>query len=291
MLLTRELLQTVAGIAQRAGAEIMEVYQRTSTPDVISKADDSPLTEADLRANAVIVSALAELAPQIPLISEESAEVPFAERKNWQRFWLVDPLDGTREFLSRNGEFTVNIALVENGEPVLGVVYVPVTGISYLGLIARNQSAGNGAWKCLPDNVWQEIRCSSLPPAAKWSSTTLRVIASRRHHEGPLADLLANLSRHFADLQMSSMGSSLKMCLLAEGKADVYPRLAPTSEWDTAAAHAVLKAAGGDIFDLSLKTLENNQKAGMLNPYFLASADISAPWVSLLHELNNNTGQ
>jgi 3'(2'), 5'-bisphosphate nucleotidase len=290
MLLTRELLQTVGGIAKRAGAEIMEVYQRTSAPDVISKADESPLTEADLRANAVIVSALAELAPQIPIISEESAEVPFAERKNWQCFWLVDPLDGTREFLSGNGEFTVNIALVENGAPVLGVVHVPVTGISYLGLKA-DANADNGAWKCLSDKTWQEIQCRSLPPASKWSSTTLRVIASRRHHEGPLRDLLAKLSLHFADLQMSSLGSSLKMCLLAEGKADFYPRLAPTSEWDTAAAHAVLKAAGGDIFDLSLKTLEYNQKAGMLNPYFLASADVSAPWVSLLHELNNNTGQ
>lgn len=286
MLLTRELLQTVGEIAQRAGTEIMEVYKRDSQPEIINKADDSPLTEADLRANAVIVSALADLTPQIPIISEESAEVPFAQRKNWHRLWLVDPLDGTREFLSGNGEFTVNIALVENGVPVLGVVYVPVTGVSYLGLAAAGPSAENGAWKCSADNDWQAIHCRRLPPSSKWSATTLRVIASRRHHEAPLTGLLTRLSLHFADLQMSSMGSSLKMCLLAEGQADFYPRLAPTSEWDTAAAHALLRAAGGEIFDQSLKTLKYNQKAGMLNPYFMASADISASWVSLLHELN-----
>lgn len=283
MLLTRELLQTVAAIARNAGTEIMAVYQRPGVPDVHNKSDNSPLTEADLRANAVIVAALGALTPGVPVLSEESDAVPFELRRGWRRFWLVDPLDGTREFLSRNGEFTVNIALIEDGEPVLGVVHVPVTGISYLGLAGREA----GAWRAAPDAHWQVIRCTALPANGLWSAYTLRVVASRRHGEATLARLLDQLSPHFAGVQHLMMGSSLKICLLAEGLADFYPRLAPTSEWDTAAAHAVLRAAGGDIFDLSLKTLAYNRKTGMLNPDFMASADISDSWIRLLHELIN----
>ncbi|HLT63307.1 MAG TPA: 3'(2'),5'-bisphosphate nucleotidase CysQ [Pseudohongiella sp.] len=283
MLLTPELLQTVAFIAQRAGAEIMDVYSRPSQPEVISKADDSPLTEADLRANTLIVEALQTLESQLPVLSEESAQVPFDERCRWQRFWLVDPLDGTREFISRNGEFTVNIALIDDGQPVLGVVHVPVSGVTYLGLVGDM----GGAWRIDADGSRHRIQKAALPAVEQWKSCVLRVVASRRHGGAEIEALLTQLSGHFADIEKVSMGSSLKICLLAEGKADLYPRLAPTSEWDTAAAHAVLKAAGGEIFDQSLEVLEYNRKAGMLNPYFLASADTSAPWISLLHEINS----
>lgn len=283
MLLTRQLLQTVAEIAQRAGTRIMDVYERPGQPEVVNKTDDSPLTEADLRANTLIVAELQTLSPDVPILSEESVPVPFEQRHDWSRFWLVDPLDGTREFLSRNGEFTVNIAMIDNGFPVLGVVHVPVTGVTYLGLHGHD----GGAWRVSPDTVWHPVRCTPLPARSQWKYHTLRVVASRRH-SGDTQDLLLDaLSAHFAGIQRLPMGSSLKICLLAEGLADFYPRLAPTSEWDTAAAHAVLTAAGGNIFDLSLKALEYNRKTAMLNPSFLATADVSKPWIDVLNELSH----
>lgn len=281
MLLTRELLQTVAEIAQRAGAAIMEVYTRSESPEVLHKADNSPLTQADMQANALIVDALKTLSPHLPVLSEESPTVPFEQRRLWQQYWLVDPLDGTREFLSRNGEFTVNIALIDNGAPVLGVVLVPVTGVIYAGFCGE----GAGAWRVDSAGNWQAITCAKLPDPAYWGQYSLRVVSSRRHGEAELASMLAGLSQRFAGIVRVPMGSSLKICLLAEGAADFYPRLAPTSEWDTAAAHAVLRAAGGEIYDLSLNPLVYNRKSDMLNPYFLATADMSTPWLDLLNEL------
>jgi len=179
-------------------------------------------------------------------------------------------LDGTREFVSRNGEFTVNIALIQDGVPVLGVVHAPVPGVSWLGV------PGSGAWKCETGKSWQAIHTAALPTAS------LRVVASRRHGAEALDVLLQRLAAHFPEVSLVNKGSSLKFCLLAEGSADFYPRLAPTSEWDTAAAQAVLVAAGGAVLQEDFQTLRYNAKADILNPSFLAVADAGADWARLL---------
>jgi 3'(2'), 5'-bisphosphate nucleotidase len=246
------------------------VYGRADAVQVEYKADDSPLTEADTRANTLIVQALRQLTPAIPVLSEETALPPFAERGAWREYWLIDPLDGTKEFVSRNGEFTVNIALIRDGAPVLGVVHAPVLRVSWLGV------PGVGAWKCATGEPWQSIRTSSL------SMTSLRVVASRRHGADALDQLLQRLGRHFPEVSLLNKGSSLKFCLLAEGSADFYPRLAPTSEWDTAAAQAVLVAAGGAVLQEDLQALRYNARADILNPSFLAVADAGADWATLL---------
>lgn len=266
MLLTRELLQSINNIAIEAAAKILAVYRRPGVVEVSSKADQSPLTEADLQAHRVIVDALTKLTPDIPVLSEESADVPFAVRQHWQRYWLVDPLDGTKEFISRNGEFTVNIALVSGGKPVLGVVHVPVTGISYLGMCAQDSLA----WRSESGKDWQPIRVSMIAAPQSPAVAGLRVVASRRHGEEALATFLSVVKEGYDQIHLVNMGSSLKICLIAEGSADVYPRLAPTSEWDTAAAHAVLLAAGGDILQANLQRLCYNTKESLLNPVFIA---------------------
>jgi 3'(2'), 5'-bisphosphate nucleotidase len=268
MLLTRELLQTINNIAIEAAAKILAVYRSPGVIEVNSKADQSPVTEADMQAHRVIVDALVKLTPDIPVLSEESADVPFTVRQRWQRYWLVDPLDGTKEFISRNGEFTVNIALVSGGKPVLGVVHVPVTGISYLGLCEQQHLA----WRADAGKEWQPIRVSKITAPELSANAVLRVVASRRHGEEAMERFLAALKESYADIELLNMGSSLKICLIAEGRADVYPRLAPTSEWDTAAAHAVLRAAGGDILQADLERLSYNAKESLLNPAFFAVA-------------------
>ena len=232
------------------------------------KADNSPLTEADRRAHNVIVEQLAALPGKYPILSEESDAVSFQQRRSWETYWLVDPLDGTKEFISRNGEFTVNIALVDNGIARAGVVHVPVSGVSYIGEL------GLGAWKLAGDEPPRPLIPTSLDP----KSQHLRIIASR-NHRGPNIDrIISALEQDFAAVEVVSMGSSLKFCLLAAGEADIYPRLAPTSEWDTAAAHAVLRAAGGDVVTTQFVPLRYNQKAELLNPHFIAVADASFDW-------------
>jgi len=261
----RALLDPVADIAGRAGREILEVYAAGSTA-VTEKADDSPLTAADLRSHRLIVAALAALTPGLPVLSEEAADTPFAERRSWQRYWLVDPLDGTREFLSRNGEFTVNIALIEAHAAQLGVVHAPVTGVSYFGV------AGAGAWRQHADSLRQPIH------AGTHSATPLRVVGSRSHRGASLDAFLARVGSH----ELLEMGSSLKFCLVAEGAADIYPRLGPTSEWDTAAAHAVLSAAGGVVSDLEGAPLRYNVRAELRNPHFVAYGPRDRDWLALL---------
>jgi 3'(2'), 5'-bisphosphate nucleotidase len=265
-------LDAVKDIALAAGAEILDVYHQNRPIDVTLKADDSPLTEADRRADRVIAAGLAELPGSFPILSEESFADCHEDRQQWQRYWLVDPLDGTKEFVKRNGEFTVNIALIENGVAVLGVVHVPVTGVTYLG------KAGCGAWKLEGSGEPSGIHCSAAPG----HNTRLRVVASRSHRDQRLDAMLELLAAEFGETTLVSMGSSLKICLLAEGAADIYPRLAPTSEWDTAAAHAVLRAAGGDIVDTSFQSLAYNKKHQILNPFFIGLADPSYPWQCLL---------
>ncbi|PWW36962.1 3'(2'),5'-bisphosphate nucleotidase [Idiomarina loihiensis] len=243
------MLKEVKDIARDAGAAIMDIYQSDDF-DVQKKADDSPLTKADLAAHDIICDGLRALDIQYPVISEESSDISWAQRKHWCRYWLVDPLDGTKEFIKRNDEFTVNIALIEKGVPILGVVYAPALDAMYTGERDR------GAF----------LNDKAVSVAMK-EPETLRVVRSRSHPSQETTDWLDALGKPY---EMVPMGSSLKFCLVAEGKADIYPRLGTTSEWDTAAAHAVLSAAGGDVLTLNGEPLLYNQKEDYLNPHFIA---------------------
>ena len=269
-----QLLKTVNEIAIAAGNEILDVYNSDQAIEVSMKLDDSPLTDADRRAHNLIVDRLSNLTPDIPLLSEESDAIDYGLRKSWQRYWLIDPLDGTKEFINRNGEFTVNIALIENGQSVAGVVHVPVTGISYFGGI------GLKAWKQNSNHPDGGVKQISSRPMEENSG--VRIVASRRHLGEQLNALVGKIENHFGKATLLNMGSSLKMCLLAEGSADIYPRMAPTSEWDTAAAHGILSAAGGEIVDLQFRPLKYNSKPELLNPFFIALADRAYPWQQLL---------
>lgn len=257
------LVPEVADIARRAGDAILRVYGDDF--DVARKADDSPVTEADIASHDVIVEALAELAPGLPILSEEDSRVEFETRSTWRDYWLVDPLDGTREFVSRNGEFTVNIALVSDHAPVLGVVHVPVSGACYSGVVGHGASLQQDGRPPTPIHV-------RIP-----HGEPIVVVGSRSHANPRLEEYLKGLG----DYELVSMGSSLKFCLVAEGKADFYPRLGPTSEWDTAAAHAVVAAAGGQILKLDGSPLEYNRKDSLLNPEFLVIGDPSVDYVAL----------
>jgi 3'(2'), 5'-bisphosphate nucleotidase len=254
-------LDEVSRVAVSAGDAVAKIYSRAAAPDVSYKADDSPLTAADLASHWVIVSGLQGLSPEFPVLSEEGAERPYESRQGWRRFWLVDPLDGTKEFIRRNGEFTVNIALIEDGVPVLGVVHAPVLGRTYSGV------RGEGAWR--RDGDAAPVRID----ACGTGDGELAVVASRSHPGPLLAGFLDRLPEH----RLVSMGSSLKLCLVAEGTADVYPRLGPTMEWDTAAAHAVVSAAGGEVLDFEGRPLEYN-KENLLNPHFIVLGRRSVPW-------------
>ena len=275
-----EMLEALMVVARNAGAAILEIYGREDL-GVESKSDDSPLTAADLAANRVILAGLQAIAPQVPVLSEEDEALPFSERQGWQSYFLVDPLDGTKEFISRNGEFTVNIALVDDGVPVLGVVYVPVLNVLYAGFsspgeqpVAFVERAGSR----------QKIQVRPLAPRLA-AGEPLAVVASRRHSSPEMALCMASLEKHFAGVATVNMGSSLKLCLIAEGAADLYPRLAPTSEWDTAAAHAVVCAAGGEVVDVHLEPLRYNRKAGLLNPYFYVLGDTDFDWRKVLLDI------
>ena len=246
-----ELLPEMVALAKRAGDAIMAVYLSGNVGET-SKTDNSPLTLADLASHRVIVEGLDKLTPDIPVLSEEAADISYAVRGGWQRFWLVDPLGGTKEFIKRNGEFTVNIALVDNGVPVSGVVYAPVLDVCYYA--ARD----SGAFVQHGTSAAQLIRTE--PPNAY---EPIKVVASRSHSDARTAALLERLGEH----RCISMGSSLKLCLVAEGKAHFYPRLGPTMEWDTAAAHAVVIAAGGTVCDSIGMELRYN-KPDLHNPEF-----------------------
>jgi 3'(2'), 5'-bisphosphate nucleotidase len=261
----KSLLPKVVEIARRAGDAILEVYSQPF--DVAHKQDKSPLTEADLRAHAIIVDGLQALAPSLPVLSEEDSNVPFEKRRGWHRYWLVDPLDGTKEFVSRNGEFTVNIALIEDHRPVLGVVHVPVKNTTYLG------STEQGAFRQIDHEPPQPIQVQAS------AQMPLRVVGSRSHAKaGSMDAYLERLGSH----TLLSIGSSLKFCLIAEGSADLYPRFGPTSEWDTAAAHAVVEAAGGSVVDVRGQPLRYNTKADLLNPNFLVFGQRSDRWFAAL---------
>ena len=260
------LLDAIISLAEQAGEKILEIYETDYA--IEHKEDETPLTEADMAAHHFIEASLQALTPEIPILSEESAGIPFATRQQWQRYWLVDPLDGTREFIKRNGEFSVNIALVENGDAVLGVVYAPVMRTSYY---ARR---GAGAFKREPGREAVPLHCCN--PAREKV-----IVAGSRSHRG--ASLNAFLDK-LTDYDIISMGSALKSCLVAEGVVDVYPRLGPTSEWDTAAAQCVVEEAGGRLTDTKMKILRYNTKDSLLNPYFFVSGDPNRDWSVYLDE-------
>jgi 3'(2'), 5'-bisphosphate nucleotidase len=257
-------IETLTELAERAGEAILAIYNTDFS--VQEKSDQSPLTEADMASHRVIVETLRELTPGIPVLSEESAAIPFPERSAWQRYWLIDPLDGTKEFIKRNGEFTVNIALIEEQRPVLGIVHVPVSGITFYG------GAGIGAFRRSGVEQPEAISVCSQHRA------TVKVAGSRSHAGESLQKFLGNLGTH----EIVSMGSSLKLCLVAEGSADIYPRLGPTSEWDTAAAQAVVEGAGGKVTDTQMQALRYNTKDSLLNPHFLVFGDSSVDWSQYL---------
>lgn len=259
------LTQAAGAIAQRAARAILEVYEAPFT--VTSKDDRSPLTAADLAANELIVGALRELTPQLPVLSEESSSVAWHERSRWSCYWLVDPLDGTREFIKRNGEFTVNIALIEQHQPVLGVVQTPVTG--ELACAWR----GGGAWLSNPARAAAPRRIHTRARAA-----TPVVAGSRSHASAREAELLARLG----PCEQWPLGSSLKFVRIAAGEADLYLRLGPTSEWDTAAGQCVLEQAGGAVLDWQGQRLRYNARDSLINGDFLALGDPGADWRILL---------
>ena len=259
-------LPAVIDIAIAAGREILRVYEADAQFQVTLKQDRSPLTEADLAAQRTIASGLAALTPAIHMLGEESAAAAFEQRGGWQTLWLVDPLDGTREFLKRNGEFTVNIALVDRGEAVLGVVYAPVTGVAYAA------ARGGGAFRREAGGSQHPIRVCGAAPA------TVRVLASRSHGDAKLDRALERLGPQ----ERISVGSALKFGLLAEGQADLYVRRGRTSEWDTAAGHAVVSEAGGTVVDFAGRPLRYNMRDTLINPSFLAFGDSSRDWVALL---------
>lgn len=243
-------------IAQQAGAAILDIYaDETRFSQVDHKADDSPLTLADQASHRVIAEGLQALTPEIPLLSEEGREIPYAERSQWSQFWLVDPLDGTKEFIKRNGEFTVNIALVSGRQVIMGVVQVPVLGLTYFA------SAGEGAYVMHQDAPPERISVNTF----SMQDEGLRIVCSRSHRTPEVEAYL----EQFTKPEAVSMGSSLKLLMVAEGKADIYPRLGPTMEWDTAAAQIVVEEAGGIVLqDGSEEPLRYN-KENLLNPYFL----------------------
>jgi 3'(2'), 5'-bisphosphate nucleotidase len=251
-------------LAKQAGDAVMDIYKKDFA--VYDKSDSSPLTEADLASHHILVDGLKAIAPAIPVLSEESTDAEKEERLSWSEYWLIDPLDGTKEFIKKNGEFTINVALIKDGQPVWGVVYAPALDTLYWGEL------GQGAFKQEGDAPAKVIQCGDNPSV----KTGWRVVGSRSHQSDDFKAFMEALP----EADIVAMGSSLKLCLVAEGAADLYPRLGPTSEWDTAAAHAVVLAAGGQVLEVeSLKPLIYNSRPDtLLNPYFIVCKEPSEFW-------------
>ncbi len=257
------LLQAVCELAKKAGKAILDDKRRTSS--VTLKEDESPLTSADLASNRTILAGLADIDKSIPVMSEESATIPYEERKTWSKYFLVDPLDGTKEFIKGKKEYTVNIALIENGVPTLGAVYVPELDVTYSG------AAGLGAFKATGEQPPQPIR------VADKSEPLPRIVGSSSHASPQMASFLEGLGEH----EILRFGSSLKICQIADGTAHFYPRFGPTSEWDTAAGHAVVLHAGGKVLTIDGKALCYNQKDSVLNPSFFVVGPTDKDYMAL----------
>ncbi len=258
-------VEEVVEIAKIAGCRILELFSEGI--DVHSKADDTPLTEADLAANHVITKRLMEIDSEIPVLSEESCDTGFKDRSLWSTYWLVDPLDGTREFIKQNGEFSVNIALIHHGKPILGVVHAPVLDITYWA------TTGTGAWKQVGNEPARKIGVRTA------SKDTVTIALGWSDKSGPrLLRFLAKLGEY----KSMRMGGALKSCLVAEGRVDIYPCLGPTGEWDTGAAQCIVEEAGGSLTDTNMQTLRYNTKESLLNPHFFVFGESSHRWSDYL---------
>jgi len=263
------LADAVSATVAIAARRVMAIYDTDF--DVHRKADQSPVTSADLAAHAIISESLARLEPGVPILSEEGEIPDFEGRSRWQSYWLVDPLDGTRGFAARSGEFTINVALICDGRPILGVVAVPVSGTCYAAV------RGGGARFEHADGVRQSIR------SRRFSSKQVVVLRSRTRRHSDVDRLIAKL----ANVRVIVASSSLKACLVAHGLADLYPAFGPTSEWDTAASQCLVEEAGGGLTDLKLEPLHYNASASLENPFFVAFGDPRADWRNLLAEFNS----
>ena len=255
----KEMILEVVQIARLAGDEILKVYNDPGSFEVETKSDDSPLTRADQLSNDAIIEGLTKLAVNYPIISEETKQVEYDVRKEYNRFWLVDPLDGTKEFIKRNGEFTVNIALVDGDQPIAGVVYVPVTEEMYWAIKGEGAFYSDGGEPC-------KLMANSF----SMTDEGLRVVCSRSHVNADTQEFIDELK----DPKSVSRGSSLKFLIIAKGEADLYPRLGPTMEWDTGAAHIILEEAGGSVLRADSKNPLTYNKESLLNPYFIAYGQV-----------------
>lgn len=262
-----ELAEQVNNISKAAGESILEIYH--SDYEVENKEDDSPLTAADMASHKQIMQGLQSLGGDIPILSEESSKISWQERQQWQTYWLVDPLDGTKEFIKKNGEFTVNIALIHQHKPVLGSVYVPATDTAYLA------ATGFGAFK-------EDKSGRTIISTRKTTGEHFAIAGSRSHG----SEAQQTFMQRLGDAEIMAIGSSLKFCLVAEGKVDMYPRFGLTSEWDTAAAHCVVEQAGGIVTDTKLEPLLYNNKESILNPHFLVIGDPEYNWQPYLEGLD-----
>ncbi|MFD1020186.1 3'(2'),5'-bisphosphate nucleotidase CysQ [Thalassobacillus hwangdonensis] len=254
--------------AYEAGQAIMEIYQTDF--DVEYKEDDSPLTIADKKSHELIKSALEKHYPEIPILSEEGKGIPYEERSEWDKFWLIDPIDGTKEFIKKNGEFTVNIALIENGKPVFGVVYAPALDTFYLGNKEKGAFKMEGMSAISFDNEKTFFEKAVALPQHSKETNKVKVVASRSHMSSETEEFIEALKKDYDEVETVSAGSSLKLCLVAEGTADYYPRYAPTMEWDTGAGQAVVEHAGGQVTVAGEETPLLYNKENLLNPWFLA---------------------
>jgi 3'(2'), 5'-bisphosphate nucleotidase len=261
-----ELIEQLIEISKDAGKAILEVYNSNFGHQI--KEDLSPLTKADTLSNNIICERLKVITPDIPILSEENSDIPFNIRSSWEQYWLVDPLDGTKEFIKKNGEFTVNIALIENNTPIFGIIHVPVTNETYWGSNTKGSfyiKGNNQKTKlCVEKNIRSQVR----------------IVASRSHPSKMLDALLEEIGEY----KIITKGSSLKFCLIAKGQADIYPRLGPTSEWDIAAGHAIVKFAGGSLLTIDRKSMQYNLTENNLNPYFVVASreDLALNAISLI---------
>lgn len=248
------LIENIIQISIEAGVKVLNIYKEAPTVVEI-KEDSSPLTKADIESNNLIIKQLRKISSSIPILSEESADIPFAEREKWKQFWLIDPLDGTKEFLNKNGEFTINIALIENNIPIIGLIHTPVFKETYWG------SVKDGSFMQAEYNQKKSIYVSNE------NNLPTRVLTSRSHPSNKLKNWMKDKN----NIEITKMGSSLKFCQIAKGAADFYPRFGPTSEWDIAAGHAIVNYAGGDIITLENQDLRYNTKESLINPSFVVS--------------------
>lgn len=263
------LLEQVKAIAHAAGEAILQVYRGVALFDIQNKADNTPITNADRVAHNIIVQALAKLQPQCPVLSEESEGKAFSERQQWQRYWLVDPLDGTKEFIEGTDEFSVLIALIEQHTPIMGVIYAPVTHTYYFA------ERGCGAFKQVADAIPEPIQTAAV------NTDHLRIIASRRHTKVKALTQLDTFASH----DVVHLGSALKFAAVASGEADIYPRFGLTSEWDTAAGQCIVEEAGGKVMNLFGEVLQYNTKESLLNPEFVVVGDPDYPWLRDINAL------